>query len=661
MAVGFLIKLPSTPLTDGAQILDWRQSGSTSSVVRWELIYKAGGGGGLLLRGMNIVNATVVTTGTLSFGTIDGRGVKIAVNLTTNGANVDYGVFVTKSDAANQILGTFAGVALGRLDDMRVNGAGLSVGSTFGHLVASNTSNTVSDFQSAPYGWVGERAAARVQRLCSESGIVCQTVGTGERLGPQGQKSLVDLLTDVEAVDRGLLYEPANSLGVGYICREQLLNQSVAAAFPHSLLQVPLEPLDDDASVLNRVTVTREGGSSSTRELTSGPMSTQEPPNGIGLYEGSYTLPVYDDAATDGVAGFLLALGTWDEPRYPGLQLEMAKRDLNADRLFLATLPEGTRFNLTGPQVWMPPGPLDLMVRGSTEVLANSRTDRGWAVTFYASPYGPYNAALAAGEGDLTDDFRVDVNERYVPAKRSTLNAGVTATATSLAIASTGFAWTTAPADFPVPVTIVSGNASQGEQALLIAPGTPLNANPSFETNTAGWSSINSTIARSTVRSVAGGASLLITPDGVSAEGSALGDRIAATPLASYRASVWVYAPTPLPLFVIMDWWTLASGGAYITSSFVPAALTTANRWVNLSISGTAPATANGVALRVAHSGTPPASSAYYADLATLTAASSISATSPQTFTVVRSTNGVVRNWSAGAEIFPTYPIRATY
>ena len=179
------------------------------------------------------------------------------------------------------------------------------------------------------------------------------------------------------------------------------------------------------------VTVSRDGGGTAVREVTTGPLSSAEPPDGVGLYDQALSINAADDATADGVAGLLATLGTWDEPRWAGLEVEFAKRALTAAWLDFAQIREGDRLKVTGLPAWLPPDQLDLMVRGFRERISNSKSSRGLRFSVNCGPYGPYEQALAASEGNLTDDFRVDVNERYVSGNRSQVIPGINSTTTS--------------------------------------------------------------------------------------------------------------------------------------------------------------------------------------------------------------------------------------
>lgn len=148
------------------------------------------------------------------------------------------------------------------------------------------------------------------------------------------------------------------------------------------------------------------------------------------------------------------------------------------------------------------------------------------------------------------------------------------------------------------------------------AGGTPLNANPSFEVDASGWAGTGASVARSTAQAHDGVASLLITPNGVSASGGANATtRVAVAAGRTYLASVWAYSPAGWSdLRPAVDWYTALSGGSFISTSLGSAFAASAGVWTLLAGVYTAPAGAVGAVMRARHAGTPTAGDVWYAD-----------------------------------------------
>lgn len=149
------------------------------------------------------------------------------------------------------------------------------------------------------------------------------------------------------------------------------------------------------------------------------------------------------------------------------------------------------------------------------------------------------------------------------------------------------------------------------------AEGLTLNANPFFETNATGWTGAGGTAVRSTAQFHEGAASLLLTPDGVTANTRAAADQITTgiTAGLTYRASAWVRCAVSRNVNVQILW-ADAAGGALSTSSTTVAV--TAATWTLLDMTATAPALATRATLRFEMTGTPPAGNTLHIDEARL-------------------------------------------
>ncbi|MCX5197231.1 hypothetical protein OOK31_25590 [Streptomyces sp. NBC_00249] len=369
------------------------------------------------------------------------------------GGNVEYhmawiiagsGGFQSNTTVAATV-GTVTGISTAfgaELADMRI-----------GHLVVFPTSTTTV-FSSADGGYAGERAAARVVRLAGEEGVRVSALTAGADttlMGPQRPDTLLDLLDECEAADGGILYEDREVAGIAFRGRTSLYNQTPKLTIPYGQLAPPLAPTDDDRHIRNDRTITRAGGSSARAVLTSGTLSTAAPPNGVGVYDDSQTLNLNTDDQCADIAGWLLHRGTWDEARYPQVTIYLHKYPALIPAV--SALQPGDVVRITGLPVWLPPGPLDLMVEGATEVFKPFE----WVITLACSPAGLWTVAVA----DSATLGRADTTG-------SQLASGVTSTATSLSVATaSGPLWSTTSPPYDVQVggevmtvTAVSGASS---------------------------------------------------------------------------------------------------------------------------------------------------------------------------------------------------------
>lgn len=149
---------------------------------------------------------------------------------------------------------------------------------------------------------------------------------------------------------------------------------------------------------------------------------------------------------------------------------------------------------------------------------------------------------------------------------------------------------------------------------------TVLNGNPDFETSASGWTAFgSSTYTRSATYAYTGSWSGKLTSD-AGADPRVESSTVAITGGTSYRYSGFVFSPISLGVnaHVAVNWFT--SGGTYITSSIVQAALT-AGVWRGLSATVVAPTNAGLAAMRFGLIGTPGAGTVVYGDFLRLTPA----------------------------------------
>jgi hypothetical protein len=152
-----------------------------------------------------------------------------------------------------------------------------------------------------------------------------------------------------------------------------------------------------------------------------------------------------------------------------------------------------------------------------------------------------------------------------------------------------------------------------------VASQPTLNTNPTFETDTSGWTATNATLTRSNTQAKYGSWSGLITSTaGTSPRAEAT--KAAVTPGQSYRASGWLYAPAAIPsgVGININWYD--STLTYLSTSSnstTPAS----GAWFLMDANFTAPASAASAAVLFTMNGTPGAGVLLYGDDVRLRAA----------------------------------------
>lgn len=491
-------------------------------------------------------------------------------------------------------------------------------GMALGHITVWGEANN-SAFTGALNAWAGETAGARLLRLSGEEGVPLTIVGNPaetELVGPQRPKTLLDLLRECADADGGTLGEARDRRELTYRTRTSIYNQPPKLVLDYAARQLvtPLEPIDDD-TVRNDWTVQRDGGSSGNAVLAEGALSVQDPPAGIGLYDDSVTLNLYSDAQTDPIASWLVHQYTWDESRYPAVTVRLHQNpELIPDVLALDVGDKIRIVNL--PKQYTGSGVVELLVDGWTEVFR----PRAWDITFNCAPAGPWTVAETAIVEDFEDtDYAVSLSSGgNLPWTRSQLHnntgtwslrsgaitdnqtsdaiIGVPAGATSL----TFWYWVSSES---------SGPGFEGDRLLVLVDGVQvLRAQ-----GTVGWTP--ATIAVSGANAV----TFRYTKDASAATGE---DAAHIDDLTFTRA----------PMRVDTDGSQLAAAASSTTTS-LSVATSSGPLWVTSA----------------AHPEEFPFDVAVGGERVQVTAITG--ATSPQTFTVVRSVNGVVKTQTAGTAV----------
>jgi hypothetical protein len=432
--VRFLVSIPTGGLSDGKVIcaidqLDY----SPGSTQFWELYYTTTGNT-LILRQHDADGALlgIELTHTLD---VRGRRLYVSVEFQESGTGITRALRLT-----DVLTGTVYAVSdtptltqLTRVTRVQFGPASRSVvgpigtqylpGVAVGHVTVENalTATTALGVRLNP---IGETAGRRIQRLCGEEGIAFEWIGDLDdtvALGAQGKQNLLSLVQEAVQADGGLLYETTGQLGLGYRTRASLYNQDpvLTLSYPgYNLAEIPI-PVTDDRYVQNRVTVTVDGVTASYEE-PDGPLGTAA----IGVYgETSGTtlnLSTTDTATLRDQAAWRVHLGTVEDERFPQISVNLAHPSITSDmRRAILALRMGDRAQITGmPQPWMAPDTVDQLVIGIDQTI----THFGHRLTFICAPASPYTVGVLDD-----DDARIDTDG-------SELLDAVTSSATELTV-----------------------------------------------------------------------------------------------------------------------------------------------------------------------------------------------------------------------------------
>lgn len=460
MLVGALISIPETGTTDEAELLRVYTAGS---VYVWTVSYYHAFESLRVRAYARVgVGATEVLNQLISANDLAGTPRYVYLEAANSGANVGWFMTVLGGNSnggtiLTQTVGapTYVQVAVNRdlagdvgIGHLVVSRAGASSISSLGPPVAS-IEGALLGYTATP-GYVNapkDSVTERLTRLAADAGVAITVVeGTvvEEVMGADRPGRVLDRMRTAEAADAGgILSDDVAALGLRYATRSAIYSDTAAATPPPELdydaghLTPPLSPTDDDRYIRNDVTVSIDGGASGRRYLATGDISVNPYPAGIGRYEDQRELSLVYNADPVQVAGWILNVGTADEPRYPQITVDLVRNAslvaaLNAIRpgawLTLADLPR-----------WQPPGDVDLVVLGWREIIgAKTRT-----ITFTCAPAAPWRT------------FEIE-DQAYGRLDSATTTVNEALDTTETGVDYTGDTWVTTatrPQDFPFDIT----------------------------------------------------------------------------------------------------------------------------------------------------------------------------------------------------------------
>lgn len=261
-------------------------------------------------------------------------------------------------------------------------------------------------------------------------------------MGTQYAEPTLSQIRDAENADLGILTEARDALSLLYRTRVSIYDQDPVITIDYAAgeLSPPFEPIDDDQRTRNDVTATRRDGDSYNAVQTAGPLSVDEPPDGVGRYQDEVTVNVETDAMLSGVAAWLLNIGTLDQARYPSVTVNLAAPDVAANATLSAGVIQvdvGDLIRITGLDAVGIYADVDLIVLGYEEEIGPVEH----IITFNCMPAVPYQVAVYG-----TARYDTDGSE---------LVSSVDSDDTSLSVEAEGATlWTTDPASMPFDIYV---------------------------------------------------------------------------------------------------------------------------------------------------------------------------------------------------------------
>jgi hypothetical protein len=392
----FAIMVPSSGFTNDADMLviEMAPGGTVATIIVW---YKQSAGE-LQISSLNAAGTTLATDGVfVGFMPRDTPYLLAVSDYTFGGThNTALSVFDTAGTFIQQTT-LVPGGSPGVPKRWTAIATSVSSGWAFGQA-AFYTADILSAPNIGPNaqasgGYDGETATDRMIRLCREEGVYLDIAGDtadSAAMGPQRAGKLLDLLFECAEADFGILYEPRDAFGLAYRTRPSLYNQTgLTLDYAASQVFAPFQPTEDDQLIVNDAIARRLNGSWARVTAEAGPLSTDEPPDGVGTYAEDRTYNLGTDSQLLPVAGWRVHVGSWDEARYPQIHVLLHAPAFSASAALTgqaAAVDAGDYLAVDNPPAWLPPDLIELLAQGFRETLRTYE----WEITWNAVPAGPY-------------------------------------------------------------------------------------------------------------------------------------------------------------------------------------------------------------------------------------------------------------------------------
>lgn len=309
----------------------------------------------------------------------DGKVHRIALDVEqTSATNMLYKVYldgVLKISANNTSGTTIGRPQVGHIIDMTLNPDERTEILTMGGVGVWSPHPVTPIPYTAVGGYIGETAAQRFPRICTEEGIPCvvhELLADTEGMGPQKIDTVLNLLRACEDTNEGFIDEDIdNNLRLNG--RSATWNQlpSLVVDYNSGVIKPEFDPIDDDRFTRNDWTITQDGGATAQVVQETGPLNVQLPEadsEGVGRYDEGKTLSLALGTQALQHAGLRVSRGTVDEIRLLSTLFDFTT---NPEYLspWLNAMDNGSRYQIINAPDDIGGGIVDQIMGGYTETI----------------------------------------------------------------------------------------------------------------------------------------------------------------------------------------------------------------------------------------------------------------------------------------------------
>lgn len=395
------IETPTSTLPD-TEFLSITASGS---IARWTIAINDTV---LTVTTYDAFGAVIDTNATAVISAMFGQWLLFRFDVAQDGGDVDWQWRTNFIDTGTSAVlsDTISSETCGAVTGIDTSTVGPPDGMSFGHIMVHDGLLPNGWLSGADTAWVGESAAHRFWRLCVEEGVPVEIIGdpnasagtrgdlgASQAMGPQGLKTLPELLSECVAIDMGVLIENNGIPGLIFRTRSTLEDQAVQIALDAATNDIAgLAPTRDNQTLVNELKVTSTSGASALIVDTDsknrrGRYSDSVEINGVGGLAIQDAILLAQDglaAAVDAQnlqqASWRLTLGTAPGMRYPTLTIDLGTAPHLIEAWLTTTL--GDRFTVTNLPVQHPTDAVELLLQHAAE----TTTPTAWILELTFAP-----------------------------------------------------------------------------------------------------------------------------------------------------------------------------------------------------------------------------------------------------------------------------------